>query len=476
MNRREFLKASVTGVSMAAFGSGIAGAGIKLANNKMQTSIGRHRPNVIYIMADDLGYGEVGCYGQTKIETPSIDKLAAEGMRFTQHYSGSTVCAPTRCVLLTGLHTGHSYVRGNYETGGYQFPIPSWTKTIGHVFQENGYVTGCIGKWGLGGPGTAGEPDRQGFDHFYGYLGQVQAHDYYHPDLWRYTKDTGWTNPSTGGVYTHDLMTEDALEFIKTNKAQPFFLYIPYCIPHTKLQVPDLAQYKDKAGWSNNDKIHAAMISRMDGDIGKIMSLLKSLDLDENTLVIFISDNGPYATSENFFNSNGHLRGKKRDLYEGGIRVPQIARWPGKIKAGTTTDHVSAQWDFYPTCCDLLATKPPKVYWSDQSEHDSDGLSFLPTLVGKSVNQKQHEYLYWEFNERTVQAVRKGKWKLIRNDPNQAWPTTDQLFDLDTDIGETNNLINDSQYSAIVSDLRQILKDAHICNPNYKGFIYGDSC
>ncbi len=472
MKRRAFLKRFG---AAAAFGccAGVSKAGIRLSNNIMHNIIGRRRPNVIYILADDMGYADAGCYGQTKIETPIIDMMAAEGIKFTQHYSGNAVCCPSRNNLMTGLHPGHAFHRGNYPYNSYQLPLPAGTRTIAHVFQEHDYVTGAIGKWGLGGPGTTGEPDRQGFDHFYGYLGQIQAHDYYHPDLWRYTHEDGWSNPSTGGVYTHDLMTDDALEFIQKYKDRPFFLYIPYCIPHGKFQLTEYAQYAN-TGWTADQKSCAAMISRMDRDIGRMIDLLKSLGLDDDTLIIFTSDNGPsHPDLTSFFDRNGVLRDMKGHLYEGGIRVPLVARWPGKIKPGTTTDHISAFWDFYPTCCDLLGVKPPKVKWSDDTWHDTDGISFLPTLLGKDSMQKEHDYLYWELhdrystdNDQRVQAVRQGKWKFLRHHltkPQAEWVS--KLYDLDNDISETTNLA--TTYPAKLAELTAIADAAHICNPYY---------
>ncbi len=485
MNRRIFLK-KFSMASGAALGlSSSLNAATSLKNNATQIRFGRKRPNVIYIMADDLGYGDIGCYGQQLIETPNVDKLAAEGMRFTQHYAGDTVCAPTRCVLLTGLHTGHSYIRGNYEYNSYQWPLQTWTRTVGHEFQEEGYVTGCIGKWGLGGPNTAGEPGRQGIDHFYGYLGQVQAHSYYPNHLWRSREGdaTSTQAPLETGTYSHDSMTEEALWFLETYKDRPFFLYLPYTIPHTKFQVPDLGQYADKEGWSDNQKIQAAMISRMDRDIGRIMKMLKSLGLDDNTLVMFTSDNGPHGQGStlDFFNANGPLRGKKRDMYEGGVRVPMVARWPGKVKPGAMSDHISAFWDLYPTCCDLLGVKPPKVYWSDQTEHDVDGISFLPTLLGKNSQQQQHDYLYWEFYEQNgKQAIRQGKWKLVRlNVQNYSSeteyledvsPSNLGLYDLEADIAESDNLVADNP--AKTQELKDLIVQAHTRSPLSK-FQFG---
>ncbi len=456
MDRRTFLKHCLASSVASA---GAAYAGLQVVNTSIIARAGRKRPNIIYILADDLGYGDIGCYGQQKIETPNIDKLAAEGMRFTQHYAGNTVCAPSRCVLLTGLHTGHSYIRDNFELNGYQLPIPEDTLTVSKVLKSAGYVTGCIGKWGLGGPDSTGHPNKQGFDHFYGYLGQIQAHNYYPDYLWRNTNLV----PLGGQAYSHDLMTDEALWFLEEYQEKPFFLYIPYTIPHTQFQVPDLAQYANKEGWSSDQKTQAAMISRMDRDIGRIVEKVQSLGLNDNTLIIFTSDNGPHGSGGTlaFFDANGPLRGLKRDLYDGGIREPMVARWPGMIKPGTLTDHFSAFWDFFPTCCDLIGIDiPPGL----------DGISFLPTLLGQSVRQLQHDYLYWEFKARDLQAVRMGKWKAVRKAVDTATPVM-ELFDLDSDIGESNNIAED--YPEIVEQLGQIMLDAHTFNPNFR-ILYGE--
>lgn len=456
MNRRDFLKTCALTASSAVLGSGAANAGLSLSNKTLRLNVGKRRPNVIYIMTDDQGYGDVGCYGQKLIETPNLDRMASEGMKFTDHYSGTCICAPTRCILMTGLHNGHSYIRDNYEINGYQLPIPDDTLTIAEVFKSAGYTTGCIGKWGLGGPDTVGQPNKQGFDHFFGYLGQVQAHNYYPQYLWRNDEQV-----PQNGQYSHDAMTEEVLDFIQANKDRPFFLYIPYTIPHTNFQVPDLAQYADKP-WSSDQKTQAAMISRMDRDIGRIMDLLKSLGLDEHTVMSFTSDNGPHASSgtNTLFNANGPLRGIKRDLYEGGIRVPFIVRWPGTIRPGTTTDHVSAFWDFFPTACDLMGVKPPEGL---------DGISYLPVLLGK--DQPRHEYLYWEFKAQHEQAVRMGKWKGVRQNVNYNPPPPIELYDLDSDIGEQDNIAAD--HPDIVAQIEQIMTEAHTPS-SYFPLLYGE--
>ncbi len=465
MKRRCFLKAT-----------GSAAAALSLSNygDAIETAIsaeGKNKPNIIYILADDLGYAEVGCYGQEKIKTPNIDKLAAEGMRFTQHYSGNPVCAPSRCALMTGLHTGHTQVRGNKQVGGDegwvlgstiggQWPIKADTVTVAKILKKAGYTTGAFGKWGLGRAGTTGDPNKQGFDHFYGYICQRQAHTFYPNHLWRDGK-VEWIEANKDGkeqVYSHDLIAAEARKFIRVNKDRPFFCYVPFTIPHVALQVPEdsLAEYKGKwpdppydgkKGYIPHEHpraCYAGMVTRMDKDVGRMMALLKELGLDENTLVIFTSDNGPtYAggADSTFFESAGPLRGLKGSVYEGGIRVPYIARWPGRIKAGSKSDHVSAFWDFLPTCCELISEDPPAGI---------DGISMLPTFLGQSQKQKQHKYLYWEL--RGQQAVRMGQWKALRLKPDRKI----QLYNLEQDIGESDDVAD--EHPDIVAKVAEIFK------------------
>ncbi len=450
-------------------------------------------PNIILIVADDLGYGELGSYGQEKIRTPNIDRLAEEGMRFTQHYSGSPVCAPSRAVLLTGLHTGHAYIRDNDELSERgdvwhdlslegQRPLPANTYTIGTMLQEAGYVTGAIGKWGLGGPASTGEPNRQGFDHWFGYLCQRIAHNYYPPYLWRNTEKHVLANeyffphqrlpedadphdpasyaPYSGSEYSMDLMAEEALAFIADNQNHPFFLYLPFPVPHAALQVPDESlqeyegafpetPYRGDQGYLPHPKpraAYAAMITRMDREIGRILALLGDLGLEENTVVFFTSDNGPTfngGTDSEFFGSAGPLRGLKTQLYEGGIRVPLIARWPGHVAPGSVSDHVSAFWDFLPTLADLAEKDIPVQV---------DGLSMKPTLLGESAGQSRHEYLYWEYQGR--QAVRLGDWKGYR--PRIDSPI--ELYDLVADVGEQTDVA--AQHPDIVARITEIMATA----------------
>ena len=435
------------------------------------------KPNIIYIMADDLGYGDLSCYGQQKFKTPNLDRMAAEGQLFTQHYAGSTVCAPSRCSLMTGLHTGHCIVRGNkeYEPEG-QHPLPAETQTIAKMLQQAGYKTGATGKWGLGGPGSVGGPNRQGFDYWYGYLCQRQAHFYYQDHLWENTGRIELPGNREGKkeTFTHDLITEKALDFIKHNKDNPFFLYVPFTIPHAELAVPDddLKKFEgafpetpyEGAHYGSHKTPHAAfagMVTRMDRDVGKILDMLVELRIDKNTIVTFTSDNGPHKEGGHdpwFFDSNGPLRGEKRDLYEGGIRVPFIAWWPGKIQPGSTTDHISAFWDFMPTACDLAGIQAPK---------NIDGLSYLPAMVGDKGLQKQHEFLYWEFYEGgSKQAVRFGDWKAVQFNELGKADGPVELYNLRTDLGEEKNVA--ANFQDIVTKAKQLFQAAHSENDIWK--------
>ncbi len=439
------------------------------------------RPNIIYIMADDLGYSEVGCYGQESIQTPNIDKLASEGMKFTQHYSGSPVCAPARSVLMTGLHTGHTPSRGNMEVDPYgQFPLPGETTTIAELLKKAGYRTAMYGKWGLGVENTTGDPNLQGFDDFYGYYCQVHAHNSFPEYLYHngekvmlnnevsYLPEDHWTRGLGGYAtkkidYSNDDFFEMALKFIDNNKANPFFLYIPVTMPHDngeapegeKYESPTLEPYEDE-DWSFEKKSRAAIITRMDKYIGLIMEELEKKDLSHNTILIFTSDNG--CDNPDFFNGSGVLRGMKRDVYEGGIRVPLIVRWPGKIKAGSVSDHVSAFWDFLPTACEIAGI---------DIGIETDGISYLPELLGKP--QSEHEYLYWEFQELgKKQAARKGKWKAVRLNVYETPDAPLELFDLETDIGEQNDVAG--QFPEVVKQMEEIIEKAHESDPNWPMF------
>jgi arylsulfatase A-like enzyme len=418
-------------------------------------------PNIIYILADDLGYGDLGCYGQEKFATPHLDQLAREGVRFTRHYSGSTVCAPSRSVLMTGLHTGHTPIRGNQEVKPEgQWPLADSVLTLAELMKEAGYVTGAFGKWGLGFPGSEGDPVLQGFDHFFGYNCQRYAHRYYPEYLWEnqekvFLPGNDWSATET---YAPDVIQEKTLEFIRTYKDSSFFAYVPIVIPHAELIVPEDEIYQNYLGnypeepyqgrpgadygpemvigmYCSQEHPHAtfaAMVHRIDNYVGEIVQVLEELGIAENTLIMFTSDNGPHqegGADPDFFNSSGGLRGVKRDLYEGGVRVPFIASWPGTIDKGGVSDHVSAFWDLLPTLSELSGFEPQQ----------SDGISFLPELLGQE--QAVHEMLYWEFHERGgKQAILSGQWKAIRlgvgKDPNGPL----ELYDLEADPFEKNNV------------------------------------
>ncbi len=468
------------------------------------------KPNIIYILADDLGYADLGCYGQKKIETPNIDALAENGMRFTQHYTSSPVCAPARCMLLTGLHSGHAQIRGNDEWADRgdvwdfeamandpnlegQRPLKPGTQTIGTLLQQAGYKTGVVGKWGLGGPLTEGIPNKQGFDFFYGYNCQRQAHTYFPVHLWKNTEKVPLNNkmvpPRTGlpeGAdpyapesysdfwltdYASELMQNELIQFIKENKDEPFFMYYANPIPHVPLQAPkrwvdyyvkkfgDEEPYTGDRGYFPHRyprAAYAAMVSYFDEQVGEIVATLKELDLYENTLILFSSDNGPSfngGTDSPWFDSAHPFKSEqgwgKANLTEGGIRIPMIAQWPGKIEPGTETELISAHYDVLPTLCELVGTEP---------EGKIDGISFLPTLLGEE-NQEKHEFLYWEFPASGgQQALRMGKWKGLRKNIFKD-DLHIQLFDLEEDVQEQNDV--SAQYSEIVQKIESIFLQEH---------------
>lgn len=455
------------------------------------------KPNIILIMADDLGYNELGCYGQEIIKTPNIDRLANEGILFTQFYAGSPVCAPSRCVLLTGMHTGHAYVRDNYELGGYtdeteggQLPLIEGTTTIGTLLKQQGYVTGAIGKWGLGGPGSDGVPNKQGFDYFYGYLCQKQAHNFYPSHLWEnenwdtlkndffmaHQKFGGDLKDSTafdqyrGMDYSQDKMIRKAIDFISKNKDTSFFLYVPFTVPHLALQIPEddlsFQEYKkqipDSAYLGNKGYLpneypratYAAMITRMDREVGRIKNLLFKLGLDQNTIIFFTSDNGPTyggigGSDTEFFKSAGNLRGLKGSVYEGGIRVPLVAWWKGEINPNSTSDHISYFADFLPTITDIAGI---------DNYPETDGISLLPELTSKE-NQQEHPYLYWEFPSYGGQlAVRMGEWKAVRQGLKKNQDNPIQLYNLKNDIAEEIDVSKD--HPEIVKAMKVIMDSA----------------
>lgn len=444
------------------------------------------RPNVIFILADDLGYADLSCLGQTRFSTPNIDRLASQGMMFTQHYSGSSVSAPSRSCLITGQHTGHTVIRGNKElpVEG-QHPMPSDTYTVFQMLKENGYKTSVFGKWGLGAPDTEGAPQNQNVDVFFGYNCQRQAHNYYPYHLWHNgekimldgNKDKNETD------YAPDLIHKEALDFIKENKDTTFFMWYTSVLPHAELKVPekelmafvgrseyeeersyagcDEGLYYKNGGYGSQQYTHAAfaaMVSVLDKQVGEICATLDSLGIAENTIVVFTSDNGPHlegGADPDFFNSNGDFRGYKRDLYEGGIRVPMIVRWDGVVEENTKSDHISAFWDFLPTMADIIGAEHPK---------DIDGISFLPELT-KSGVQEKHDYLYWEFHEENGrQAIRQGDWKAVKYDVHNDGKI--ELYNLKDDVSEEVDVAG--AYPDKVAEMDSLMKSSRVDSELFK--------
>ncbi|MBL9212918.1 MAG: arylsulfatase [Opitutaceae bacterium] len=441
------------------------------------------RPNIIFILADDLGYGELGSYGQKLIETPHLDRMAAEGMRFTQFYAGSTVCAPSRSVLMTGQHLGFTTVRGNAGARGREAQtLRADDVTVARALQQAGYATGLIGKWGLGEPGTSGEPGKQGFDYFFGYLNQGHAHNHYPSFLYRNTEKVPLPNDlvqvgshegsgysKNQKVYAGDLFAEEARAFVERNRTRPFFLFYSMVTPHANNErsrelgegneVPDLGVYAGKP-WHDSAKRHAAMITRMDRDVGDLIAHLKKLGLDDQTLILFSSDNGPHREGgpnydPAFFTPSGPFSGLKRSLTDGGIRVPFLARWPGAVKAGVVSDHVGYFGDLMATWCELGAAKAPAKL---------NSISIAPTLLGRGP-QRRHDFLYWEFYEQGVsQAVLlDGRWKALRLRTPQA-PI--QLFDLKTDPAEKTNVA--AANPQLVARADRIMRTERVDNDQWK--------
>jgi arylsulfatase A-like enzyme len=445
-------------------------------------SFAQQKPNIILIVADDLGYGDVGCYGQQKIKTPSIDLLAKEGMQFSDFYAGTAVCAPSRASLMTGMHTGHTDVRGNksFKPEG-QYPLADSTITIAQILKNNGYATGDFGKWGLGFVGSNSVPLKKGFETFYGYNCQTLAHNYYPDHLWdNETKVLLDANKAGETIYSADLIHQKALEFIKQKKNQPFFLFLSYTLPHAALSVPHDAVYNqyvkmfnesalDEKKWKKFEgasfepyphAAYAAMVSRLDKYVGDVMNAIKKSGIEKNTLIIFTSDNGPHREGGNdpeFFNSSGIYKGIKRDLYEGGMREPFIAKWEGTIKPGTKNNYVGAFWDLFPTFEEIAGIKSNKKI---------DGISILPTLTGNDKQQKQHEYLYWEFHENNGrQAVRYGKWKGVKYNVSINTNAPIELYDLEKDPSEKNNIA--SSHKDIIEKLELFIQQAHQSNKDW---------
>ena len=477
MNRKQFIQ-SITASSLA----------LSFENRLQAEENSNRKPNIVLIMADDLGWQEIGVMGQKKIRTPNIDNLATKGMRFNQFYSGSAVCAPSRCNLITGKHGGHAYIRNNREIKnkgdifGGQLPLPEGEIGLAKILKSVGYTTGCFGKWGLGAVGTTGDPLNQGFDRFYGYNCQRHAHNLYPKYLVNDQENEllpGNTRSNTGEIYAPQRIADEMLEFVSKNKKQPFFLYYPTVLPHLPLQAPkeDIEEYKGL--WPETPyngrsyqphptprACYAAMISFLDKQIGRLMALLKNLNLDRNTIVMFTSDNGStHLRSQvdyDFFDSVGPLRGLKGSLYEGGIRVPFIAHWPGKIRSNQQSDHLAANYDLLATIAEIVDV---------QITMGTDGTSFLPLLLGKTEDQKIPPYLFWDFAGYGGQmAVRMGKWKGLKRDLRKKDKVTLELYNLEEDIGETNNVT--SQHPEIAAKIEQIILRERVM-PTTKEFQFG---
>lgn len=448
------------------------------AGSEMQAAHEKDLPNIVFVLVDDMGIGDIGCYyDQPKIKTPNINRLASESLQFMQHYAGSTVSAPSRCSLLTGKHTGHAYIRGNKgvenELGRFDLHLPAAEQTVAELLKQKGYATMCVGKWGLGGPQTSGSPIHKGFDYFFGYLSQSDAHRYYPPYL--YENET--QVPLGGRVYSHWLIMEKGLDFIRNQpNGKPFFAYFAITPPHADLDYPDLSEYADEfmeepyinnkgqSGFKTQMKpkaAYASMVTEIDNNVGQIIKALKEKGSWENTIFIFSSDNGVHCVgghNPDFFDSNGPFRGYKRDLYEGGIRTPFILSWPKVIKEHRKTSHISAFWDFLPTVCDITGLPAPR---------DSDGISYLPTLLNKEKGQQKHPYIYHEFYEGGgKQSILKDGWKLVRLNMSRQEELSEELYYLPNDIGEEHNLIKENPDKA--KELRALTEKVHTPNEHFK--------
>lgn len=421
-----------------------------------------HRPNIVFILSDDLAQGDVGCYGQKLIQTPRLDRMAREGTRYTQAYCGTSVCAPSRSSLLTGLHSGHCPVRGNWEVKPEgQFPLPAETVTVAQILKSAGYATACMGKWGMGMFQTTGSPLKKGFDHFFGYNCQRHAHSYFPTYL--YCDDQRFELPgndgkSIGKTYAQNLIQEDVLKWVRAHKDQPFFLFYAITLPHGRQEIDDLGSYADQP-WTADQKAYAAQVTRLDRDVGQLLDLLKQLGLESNTLVMLAGDNGSSwaPTSElgkRFDQAGNGLRGFKRGLYEGALRQAAMARWPGVVPAGRVSDGPWAFWDFLPTAAELAGAKIP-------SECRTDGLSLGTFLKGGPAPKR--EFFYWELHEtqKPLQAVRFGDWKAVKKGPQAAL----ELYDLAADPGEKMNLA--AQKPDLVAKAVALMKSAHTDDPNW---------
>lgn len=446
----------------------------------------QQKPNVVFIIADDLGYGDLSCYGQEKFQTPHIDRLALNGIRFTRSYSGATVSAPSRASLVTGLHTGHAPIRGNKEIQPEgQSPLPAGTFTLFHLFKNAGYTIAAFGKWGLGYPGSSGDPMNQGVDRFFGYNCQRKAHNYYPAYLWN-NRSQVWFPENDGGksvTYSQEVIQEEVLKFIDQQQGNPFFLFVPMVLPHAELVVPEdslIRQFRgcfpetpyvgvdaktafERGGYRSQEHpraTHAAMVTRIDLYVGQIINKLREAGLLENTLIVFTSDNGPHREGggdPDFFNSNGIYRGYKRDLYEGAIRVPTLVSWEGRVPSGRESDHPFAFWDYLATFAELTGQPLPV---------ESDGVSILPLLLGDE-GQKVHDYLYFEFHEQGGrQALIQGDWKLLHLDVRGDGYY--ELYNLASDPSENHNLVN--LYPGKAEELKELMRGARSDHPDWPLF------
>lgn len=441
----------------------------------------QQKPNIIIILADDMGYGQLGCYGQKIVHTPNIDSLAAEGIRFTDYYAGSSVCAPSRECLLTGYHTGHTAIRGNFrldvEDGN--LPMAKDHPTIAEYLKKAGYRTALFGKWGVGDSATG--PNTRGFDYSLCYIDQVKAHNYYPPYLWENDKKLLLPANQNGarGVYSHTLFVNKTLEYIhNVKKDQPFFLFLPYTIPHGDYTLPPDTPYIGNH-WPKQFQVYATMVSLLDKSVGKIVQALKQKGIAENTVIFFISDNGANPGPDKFFHANGIFRGGKLTFYEGGIREPCIAWWPGKIGKGKVTDHITAAWDFLPTLCAMADVKIAGAI---------DGISFLPVLTGQNHRQRNHRFLYWEYYDYNYNwekpnnklprnylesiAVRMGKWKVVKNNLYKNKNTAMELYNLETDPSEKNDVAR--KHSDIIEAAMKIFKNSSVPDPPYFPYKEGN--
>ena len=419
------------------------------------------KSNIIFVLSDDLAQGDLGCYGQKLIQTPNLDRMAAEGTRFTQAYSGTTVCAPSRASLMTGLHMGHCPIRANREIGAEgQMPLPAGTFTVAQLLKDAGYATACIGKWGMGMFDTTGSPLKMGFDHFFGYNCQRHAHSYFPAFLYnddrRFALE-GNDGKGVGKTYAQNLIADETLKFVRQNQGRPFFLYYSVTLPHGNYEIDDQGIYKDKP-WTKQQKNYAAMVTRLDSDVGRLLALLKELRLDDKTLVLLAGDNGSSFPPDSelgrhFQQAANGLRGYKRELYEGGLRQAALVRWPGVVPAGRVSDEPWAFWDFLPTAAELAKAKLPESF-------KPDGFSLVGMLRGGPAPKR--DYFYWELHEgKPLQAVRLGDWKAVRNGAGAAL----ELYNLVSDRGEQQNVA--AQYPERVAEMEALMKSARTDSPDW---------